>query len=90
MRPTLTGPTRIAVATVGQAASTLTGGEMSSTGDVGLVWGEDALGTVVDVGVRGPKLGVRPGGSATVVATGLVVNRSPAAAVLAGGTSRGS
>ena len=88
-RTTLSGATKIAMATVGQASSTLGGGEVSTSGDVGLIWGEDALGTAFDLAIRGPKLGVQVDGSATAVISRVVIDRSPAAAVLAGGNSAG-
>lgn len=84
----VSGATRIGIATVGHGSSTITGGQVSSTGEVGLVWGEDAIGTASDVVVRGPKLGVQLSASATGDLSRLVVDGSQVA-LLAGGQSSG-
>ena len=68
---------------------TITGGDVSTTGQAGLVWADNGGGTAEGVVVRGPRLGVQLGGSAKVTLTGLVVDRSQAA-VLAGGSSSGT
>ena len=86
-RTVITGRTKVGIATVAQAHSTITGGEVSSTGDVGLVWGEEATGLAEDVVIRGAKLGVQLSASAKVDVTDVVADRSSAALLANGKTS---
>lgn len=86
----VSGRTKVAVATVADAASTITGGQVTNTGDVGLIWGERATGSATSVVVRGPELGVQIAGEAAVTLTDVTVDRSDAAAVLASDRSSGT
>lgn len=86
-RTDITGRTKVGIATVAQAHSTITGGEVSSAGDVGLVWGEEATGLAEDVVIRGAKLGVQLSASAKVDVTDVVADRSTAALLANGKTS---
>lgn len=87
---TVRGRTKVAVATVADARSSITGGRIRTTGDVGLIWGERSSGTASGVVVRGPKLGLQLSGESRVDVTDVVADRSAAAAVLAGDTSSGT
>lgn len=87
---TISGRTKVGIATIADATSTLTGATIRTTGDVGLLWAERATGNVTGGSVRGPKLGLQLGGLAQVEASDVTVDRSTAAAVLAGDSSAGT
>ncbi len=89
-RNSVSGATKVGIATLASAASTITGGQVTSTGDVGLIWGDQATGTVADVVIRGPQLGVQLAASVKVDLTGVVADGAKAAALLASGKASGT
>ncbi|MFZ1411953.1 MAG: right-handed parallel beta-helix repeat-containing protein, partial [Micropruina sp.] len=84
------GATKVGIATLAKASSQIIAGEVTSTGDVGLIWGETATGSAEGAIVRGPKLGVQLASAVEVDLSDLVIDRSSAAALLADGTSKGT
>lgn len=86
----ISGPTKIGVATVDKAHSVIRGGRIASTGDVGLVWGDNATGSASQTVIRGPGLGVQLVASAAVDLTDVVADRVSAASVLASGDASGT
>lgn len=89
-RNVVTGQTPVAIATLGHADATTNGGEVSTTGNAGLIWGEDATGRASNVVIRGPELGVQLAASAAVDLTDVVADQSALAALLASGNTSGT
>ncbi|HZK06226.1 MAG TPA: hypothetical protein VFC82_10355 [Actinomycetaceae bacterium] len=77
----------VAIAVVGQAGARISGGSISTSGDAGVVWDEQATGSVAGLRLSGQRLGIQLAGAAQVDLTDVTTQGAQAALVAAGTTS---
>jgi hypothetical protein len=90
LRPGVDGVTPVGIVVSDQAAPRIIGGQLSTTGEVGLLWAGQASGSASDLVVRGPRVGVQLGESASPSVSRLDVAATREAALLAAGSSTGT